>query len=82
VPLPLVIDRGPDGLDSAADGIGDGLASRRGLVLVDQRGVHAVMAHADHQVTQACTAGRSEDVAGMTKIMEGQAGAQRRRSLP
>jgi hypothetical protein len=44
-----------------------------GLMLVDHRGMLAVMTHPRHQVTQPCAAGRRPGVARMAQIMKVQA---------
>jgi hypothetical protein len=60
----------PLGLDVRVDRARDGLVRPACLVLVDQRGTLAVVAHPCHEISQPRSAGRGEVVAGVPQIME------------
>ena len=61
------------GLDVSVDRAGDGQVSPTSLMLIDDRGALAVVAHPGHQILQARAARCREVVPGMPEIMKVQA---------
>jgi hypothetical protein len=64
---------GCGGLDVGVDGARNSQVSPTGLVLIDDRGALAVVAHPRHQILQARAAGCREVIPGMPEIMKVQA---------
>jgi hypothetical protein len=73
VPSPGLALAGFGGLDVGVDRARDGQVSPTGLVLIDDRGALAVVAHPGHQILQARAAGGREVVPGVPEIMKVQA---------
>src|SRR5215831_16321545 len=63
------------GLDVSVDRAGDRQVSPTGLVLIDDRGALAVVAHPGHQILQARAVGCCEVISGMPEIMKAGADA-------
>ena len=62
------------GLSALADLVSDDLVSLRGTVLVDQRGPGRGVAHAVHEFAERRARLTGQDVAGMAKVVEVEAG--------